>query len=225
MLFAWILATASAPIYFIEVFCMIGGVLMPMLLSPFLLGESIGPVQWVGAVLLVFAAFFLSKRGGGRITLKTVLLATMAGLGNMGSTLTMKLFNIHSIGTVADFQLYTYVVCSVTLALVLLFFAIYEHYAIKKGSMKPDQKASPIRGKVLIFIGIAIVMMYAAQYLSTLSAKGVPAAVFYPLSYVITMPLVYLVDVLIYKERVTARGIIGIVIVTVSGILINLKLS
>ena len=77
LLFFWILAAVCAPTYFVEVFCMIGGVALPMLLSPIILdGEGVRLVQWIGAALLVFAAFFLSKKGnGGRITPKTILIA------------------------------------------------------------------------------------------------------------------------------------------------------
>jgi drug/metabolite transporter (DMT)-like permease len=66
-------------------------------------------------------------------------------------------------------------------------------------------------------------MMYAAQFLSTYASAYIPAAVFYPLSYVISMPLIYICDVVVYKEKVTVRGIIGILLVTLAGVLINLK--
>ena len=145
----------------------------------------------------------------------------MAGLGNMGSVMTQKLYNSLSIGTAADFQLYTYLVCVVILALMLFIMSFVEKKKLPANTDAPS--VGTLRGKVLVFIGIAILMMYVSQYLSTVSAGYIPSSVFYPLSYIISMPLIFLADVIIYKERITLRSIVGILLVIASGILVNLK--
>lgn len=225
LLFFWILAATSAPLYFVELFCMIGGVVLPLLISTALTGETVGVLGWVGSALLLAAAFLLSKRGGGRINVKTILIAVMAGLGNMGSVMTQKLYNTYSGGTVADFQLATYAVCAAALALLLLAFYVHSRVSARAPSDAGETvNGGALRGRVLLFISVAIVMMYVSQFLSTYASASIPSAIFYPLSYVISMPLVYLCDVVIYKEKVTARGIVGIILVTLAGVLINLKL-
>ena len=224
LLFFWILAATSAPLYFVELFCMIGGVVLPLLISTALTGETVGVLGWVGSAILLVAAFLLSKRGGGRINVKTFLIAIMAGLGNMGSVMTQKLYNTYSGGTVADFQLATYAVSAAVLALLLLAFCVHSrHTARKTADTVETVKSGALRGRVLLFISVAIVMMYISQFLSTYASASIPSAVFYPLSYVISMPLIYFCDVVIYKERVTLRGALGIILVTLAGVLINLK--
>jgi drug/metabolite transporter (DMT)-like permease len=156
---------------------------------------------------------------------KSFIIAIMAGLGNMGSVMTQKLYNTYSGGTVADFQLATYAVSAAVLALLLLAFYVRSRATARVSSDAAETvNGSALRGKVLLFVTIAIVMMYISQFLSTYASASIPSAVFYPLSYVISMPLIYFCDVVIYKERVTARGIVGIILVTLAGVLINLKL-
>ena len=120
LLFFWILAATGSPLYFVELFCMIGGVVLPLFISSISLGQTVSVFGWIGSALLIVAALLLSKRGGGKIGVKTLVIAIMAGLGNMGSVMTQKLYNSCSGGTVADFQLATYAVCALTLAVLLL---------------------------------------------------------------------------------------------------------
>ncbi len=223
LLFFWILAATNAPLYFVELFCMIGGVVLPLFISSFIAETPIGALAWAGSAILLVAALLLSKRGGGKITAKTLIIAVMAGLGNMGSVMTQKLYNSYSGGSVADFQLATYAVSATLLALLLLVMTLVSK---KKSASVADGDAetSPIRGKVIVLISLAIIMTYTSQFLSTVASADIPEAVFYPLAYVISMPLIYFCDVFVYKEKVTFRGIAGILLVTLSGVLINLKL-
>ena len=226
LLFFWILAATSAPLYFVELFCMLGGVVLPLFISSLTSDQAVSVLGWVGSGLLIVAALLLSKRSGGKINVKTFVIAIMAGLGNMGSVMTQKLYNSYFCGTIADFQLATYSVCALTLAILLLILTALSRRVAMLGNGEDTgyTKTAPIRGKVLIFIIIATVMTYSSQFLSTAASAGIPAAIFYPLAYVISMPLVYLCDVIVYKEKVTLRGIIGIILVTLSGVLINIKL-
>jgi drug/metabolite transporter (DMT)-like permease len=220
LLFAWLLSAERAPMCLIEAFCMLGGVVFPLLLSPILIkGETISAFEWIGTALLFAAMFCLSRKGGGtRITAAALVFMTLAGIGNMGSVMTQKLYSSLSVGSIADFQLLTYGACAVTLAITLGILSIIDK---KSGNDATRAKFSP---KIILFITVAVVMMYASQFLSTLASGRLSSAVFYPLSYVISMPLVFLIDVLVYKEKVTVQSIIGILLVTCSGVLINLKI-
>lgn len=218
MLWSWILAATSAPMITVEVFCMIGGVVIPLIISPMVLdATSVSVIQWIGSLLLFGAMFCLSKRGGGekKITPKSILLMCIAGLGNAGSVLSQKFFKEFNGGTNADFQLGTFMFTIVVLATILL---------IMRLVIKPDgsENAPKISPRVMIFIAIAFTMTYLAQFLSTEASGKIDAAVLYPLSYVISMPLVFLVDVIFFKEKITVNNIIGIILVTASGVLINL---
>jgi drug/metabolite transporter (DMT)-like permease len=139
----------------------------------------------------------------------------IAGLANAGSVLSQKFFKEFNGGTNADFQLGTFMFTIAVLALIFLIM----HLFIREESGKESPKIAP---RVMIFIAIAFTMTYLAQFFSTEASGKIDAAVLYPLSYVISMPLVFLVDVIFFKEKVTVNNLIGIVLVTASGILINL---
>lgn len=218
LLFFWILAAARAPMYLVEVFCMLGGVVFPLILSPLIIkGESVSLIQWIGVALLFLSMLCLTQRGKGKkITPLAILLMCLTGLGNMGAIMTQKLFVTISKGSVADFQLGTYAVCAAVLAIMLPIMKITD----KK--MQNDAPRDKFSAKVLLFIGLAIIMTYSSQILSTFASARLSSGVFYPLAYVISMPLVFLVDVIFYKEKITLGNIIGIILVTASGVLINI---
>lgn len=222
LLFSWILAAACAPMITVEVFCMIGGVVVPLILSPIVLdGEKVTLIQWIGALLLFAAIFCFSKRkGGGKITAKSVILMCVAGISNAGGVITQKFYQEFSkeynCGTVADFQLGTYAITIAVLALVLLAMIL-----IKKESGKESQQ-SKITPLAFLFIVIAFGMTYLSQYTATLAAGKMDSAILFPLAYVISMPMIFIVDVIFFGEKVSLRGIIGLLIVTASGVLINI---
>lgn len=218
MLWSWILAATSAPMITVEVFCMIGGVVIPLIISPIVLdGTSVTIIQWIGSLLLFGAMFCLSKRGGdsGKITPKSILLMCIAGLSNAGSVISQKFFKEFEGGTNADFQLGTFMFTIAVLSFILLMMQLF----IKT---EKTENSSKINARVMVFICIAFIMTYTAQFFSTEASGSISAAVLYPLSYVISMPLVFLVDVIFFREKVTVNNIIGIILVTASGVLINL---
>ena len=217
LLWSWILAAASAPMITVEVFCMIGGVVIPLIISPLILnGESVTLLQWIGSLLLFGAMFCLSKKSASsKITPKSILLMCIAGLSNAGCVISQKFYQSFEGGTVADFQLGTFIFTIAVLALILLLMSAFKRDAADEASPKLSRKA-------LLLITVAFVMTYASQFLATVAAGRIPAAVLYPLAYVISMPLIFFVDVLLFKEKVTLNNVIGIILVTASGILINL---
>lgn len=217
MLWAWLLASACAPMITVEVFCMVGGVVIPLIISPIVIsGTSVTLIQWIGSLLLFVAMFCLSKRGGGKkITPKSILYMCLAGLANAGYVISQKFYMDFSCGTTADFQLGTFLFTIVTLAAMLLFMQIFT---------KPQINEQPARitPKIMFFIALAFTLTYVTQFFTTEASGMMDAAIFYPFSYIIFMPMVFLVDVIIFKEKVTVNNIIGIILVTVSGILVNL---
>lgn len=217
MLWSWILAAENAPIITVEVFCMVGGVVIPLIISPLVLSaESVTLVQWIGSLLLFCAMYCLTKRGnGGKITPKSILYMCIAGLSNTGVVISQKFYSELGDGTVADFQLGTFLFTIAVLAVILFIMQL-----VKKTDN--TEKSPKITARVFVFISIAFVMTYLAQFLSTAAAGRIHASVLYPLTYVISMPLVFLLDVTVFKEKLTARGILGILFVTASGILINM---
>ena len=212
VLFVWILAANKVSLCTVETFCMAGAVIPPLIVSPFIFeGETVSVAQWIGSVLLFGAMYCLSKGGKkSKMSLSAFVLLVVCTIGNSCCALTKKLFTSFSESSTEMFQLYTFVFVFITFVLIFPFVPAH------KASESPK-----FTSKVSFYILIAVIMLYLVEYLSTLSSGYLPSAVYYPLSYVISMPMTFIADVIFFKEKITFNNVIGILLVTLSGILIN----
>lgn len=63
MMFAWLLCSQRISLVFVEAFCMLGSVAIPLFLAPVLYaGETVNARQWVGVACLSAALIFLSLK-------------------------------------------------------------------------------------------------------------------------------------------------------------------
>ena len=228
MMFVWILCTQKIGLVFVETFCMIGAVAIPMLLAPLLYkGERVSLWQWLGAACLLAALIVLSakpkaagpvvekperKRGGPAFAACIALLI----LSNVGVSVTQKLYPAR-VGKeyTPYFNLMTFGVVFLCFAAVLLYGKL-----VKKKSLLPD---SAILGKQLAgFVSIAALMIYVYQYFSTQAAAALPSAVYYPLSRGVGMILTAACDAVIFKQRITKNTMVGVFFIFASILLTNL---
>lgn len=210
-LFVWILAANRVSLCTVETFSMAGGVVLPLIVSPFIFaGESVSIAQWVGSALLFVAMFCLSKNNKKtKMSFTSLILLIICSLGNFGSVFTKKLFTTFSDGSTEVYQLYTFIFVFATLGIMFLFMP-----------KSKDSTAPKFTPKASLYILVAVVMLYLYEYFATISSAYL-SAIFYPLLYVISMPLTFLADVIIFKEKVTVNNVIGIILITLSGVLIN----
>lgn len=73
-----------------------------------------------------------------------------------------------------------------------------------------------------VYIIVAAVCIYVFQYFSALAANILPSAVFYPLSQGAQMILSAISDAAIFKRKLTAFTIIGLIITVIGVIIINI---
>ena len=220
LLFAWVLCAERCALCTVEIFCMIGGVVLPMILAPLMFsGESVSIYQWIGALMLIPAAycFFPKNKGNASFSLSAIPLLLLSGLSNAGCVISQKLFTAYGEGTVADFNLITFVVCTLTLAILFVIIKIF-----KKELPPAHESKSNSLMYLSVYIFVAIVMLYASQFLNTLASGKLSPAIFYPLSYAISMPMTLLTDIVIFKEKIRTPYFIGISLVIGAIILINL---
>ena len=225
LLCTWILAAERTSLCVVELFSMLGAVALPLLLAPLLYeGERVSALQWCGVALLFISVFFFTtstpKEKSEEKTPKqktTYLLLILCSLANAGAVISQKLFMTYAKGNVANFQLWTFAVVA------FLFGCIFLTFSAKKNHKK-NREAETMRFsvKVWIGIGVATVMLYASQFFSTKASAAFPSAIFYPLSYAVSMPLTFLSDVFIFHEKVTFRKLLALLFIACSILLIHL---
>ena len=220
LLFSWMLGATLAPMSTVEIFCMIGGIVLPMIFSPIMIeSEAVSAIEWVGALLLFPAAVCFrsqkSEAGGAKISALPYLI--LAGLSNAGCVFSQKLYAAKSGGGTAEFNLVTFGICSLTLAVCFLV------WWLVKGRGATEEGGKPLlRGKTVIYLTIAVIMLYLANYFSLLASYNLPSSLLFPLSYAIGMPMTVACDAIFFKEKIRVTTVIGAVLVILSVILVSL---
>lgn len=225
MMFVWILCAQRIGLVFVETFCMIGAVAIPMLLALLLYeGERVSLGQWLGAACLLAAVAVLSAKPktagpggpekGGRFALTVSIILLI--LSNVGVSVTQKLYPAR-VGKeyTPYFNLMTFGVVFLCFAAVLL--------AGKLGKKKPLLPEGGVSGKKLgALVSVAAVMIYANQYFATQAAAALPSAVYYPLSRGVGMILTAVCDAVIFRQKLTRSTGIGVALLCASILLTNL---
>ena len=203
---------------------MIGSVVVPLILAPFLYkGEHVLWHQWICTGILVVSTFFFFPKSDKKKTMdwKAVLLLLGCAVGSAGTVITQKLFITYSDSKISAFNLVTFLVVSVGFSLI--FAATYIKSKMQPNSGENTELTSKrFSAKIWILIGVATVMLYANQFLSTQASKYFSSGVFYPLLYAIGWPLTFIADICIFKEKVTAKKLIGLTLTITASILISL---
>ena len=242
MMFAWVLCAERMGLVFVEAFCMVGSVAIPLFLAPLLFGgETVSIPQWAGVLCLLIALYFLfakkkekapadgaEESDAARGTADAVdarkknlwiagLYILLLILSNAGMSITQKLYPLR-IGKeyTAFFNLMTFAVVFLCFAAVLIF-----EKAVHGKSILPENASSG--KKLAVLISIAAVMIYIYSYFATLAAGELPSAVYYPLTRGVGMLLTVLCDTLIFKQKLTKNIFIGLIFIFASILLTNLS--
>lgn len=215
-LICWVLAVQEASVCLVEVSGMVGSVVLPMCLAPLIFkGETVSLFGWIGALLLFAAVFLFSpigvkkKESSGQqgIKSKAPLYLILQSAGGSASVIFQKLYAAAD-GEATYFNLISFIVTLLFLLLVSVFFKVKE-----KNNTDKENAFGSFDKRVIALIIVASVCLYGCQYFMTLASAGLIAGILYPLSPALNMTFSYLCDTVLYKEKVTARNLAGMVIV------------
>lgn len=228
-LFTWILATRAVSLTLLEITCMIGSMLVPMALAPHLFGgEQVALHQWLGGVLvLIGAVLFIQKDTDGvrdgtpfykaMITVSCALSVTAATLGK-------KLYSVHieakGLGSAEYFTFMSFVV---VVAFFAILFAVFyqKERRMLRSTGAADARVELPYGRVWHLVLLAALSLYACELL-TVYANRLPAAVYLPLSKGLNIGCTFLLDVLVFKDKVNARKLIALATVMLAVVIVNL---
>lgn len=227
----WILASQMVSVSLIEVFSMLGSVILPLMLAPVLYnGDSASPIQWAGAAVLVIAALLLAddeKRTKTEHPL-FVKIATVffQVIGVSGAAVTQKLYTFHVCdkgeGSIEYFNFATFVVVCLLFVAIFLVKHVRAMLIIKRGNtdITPPFRNFPLR-RVWIYIVFAAVGLYVSQHFATL-ASTLPSAILFPVSYGMSILVCFVLDTAFFGKRLTLKRIIAFFTVLLAILLVNL---
>jgi drug/metabolite transporter (DMT)-like permease len=216
---SWLLAIRTGAFMMVDVFLLMG-VLIPLVVCAIFFDEPIIPIQWIGIAVLIVAGYVMCSYNAklkGKMTLKAFLMLLLCAASYGCTDLSQKLFvNLSPVSDNSVFQFYTYIFAALTLVICSLVFRSHEK--------KTNELRSPIAvvKPIAIYVGVMAICLYANSYFKTAAATYLDAAQIYPLSQGGALVLAMIMAAIFFKEKITLRSIIGVVLCAVALLMINL---
>ena len=210
---SWIFCVRWGAYVMIDVFLMLGGGLTIALCKLFF-NETVSINQLIGFAMLVIASYVLcsySSNIKNGFSFSSFLLLVLCGIFNGLTDFSQKWF-IYSqpTGDVGVFNFYTYLFASVVLLIC---------YAIANKTEKASNDGKSL--KIFLVICIMAICLFAYSYFKTMAAKYVSSAILYPLTSGVAIVLSAIMAATFFKEKVTLKCVVGIIIALVAIIIIN----
>lgn len=216
---SWLLAIRTGAFMMVDVFLLMG-VLIPLVVCAIFFDEPIIPIQWIGIAVLIIAGYVMCSYNAklkGKMTLKAFLMLLLCAASYGCTDLSQKLFvNLSPVSDNSVFQFYTYIFAALTLVICSLVFRSHEK--------KTNELRSPIAvvKPIAIYVGVMAICLYANSYFKTAAATYLDAAQIYPLSQGGALVLAMIMAAIFFKEKITIRSIIGVLLCAVALLMINL---
>ena len=213
---SWLLAVKKGAYMLVEVFLMLG-VLIPMVLGKLLFGETIRLNQWIGMGILVAATLVMCSYNNSqkqKLTAAALLLLVLCGVGNGLADFSQKLFVRTLQETPASvFNFYTYIFSGIVMIAAFCLLG-------KRGGS--GQPLGQTMKKIVGYIAVMALCLFANSYFKTLAATKLDSAQLYPLNQGAALILSMGMSALFFKEKVTPKGILGIVLAFVGLLVMNI---
>lgn len=190
-------------------------ILIPNTFSIFMFRESMSIPQWIGSLALIFAAYLLlgcSKEAYKTFSLKSVLFLIGIFVFEGLTMLSSKAFAAYA--PTADAAVYTSFAFGTSFILTGIMGAL---------QMRKERKAlADVMNKKLFICGLVLsAMLFVIMYMSTIAAGLVPAVILYSVVSGGSLIVSLLTAAFFFKEPVSKKNIIGLVIAVIALIVIN----
>lgn len=212
---SWLLAVRKSAYMMLDVFLMLG-TLLPIITGYIMYSEPIGIRQIVGFALLVMAVLTMYSYNNTvkeKLSIGYVFLLIGCGLVSGIVNTSQKVF-VHTFPETPTsiFNLYTYVFASIVLLLFFVFTPGKEYIKFNNdGSKRP-----------YVFICIMAVALSLHSYFSTMAAAYLDSVQLYPLSQGAALIISTLMASIFFREKLTAKAVVGIVCSFIALLIINL---
>lgn len=214
----WLLAIRKSAYMLMDVF-LLAGTLIPMLLSSTFFHESIKLHQWGGFLLLLIAVIIMCSYSSSikeKFSFSAIILLILTGIMCGITSFSQKLFvNLCGETPASVFNLYTYIFSAVTL---IIFYFIFSKMGENKDS---GISFCSIPKKMFIYIFIMAVCLFGNSFFNTKAAYYLDSAEMYPFEQGSSLVLSSLMSAIFFKEKLTLKAIIGIIITFIALLIIN----
>ena len=215
---SWLVSVNNSAYMLVEVFVM-GGVFIPVIFCRIFYGEPISTMQVIAGLMLVLAVYFMCSCGekiNGEITVNKLFILIICAISSGMTDFFQKVYvkeqeNLN----VVLFNVYTYLFATIILLAVCVVFKLKEKEKYRLKS--PNIVIKPIFYYIFIMAGC----LFLNSYFKTLSSKYLDAVLIYPLNQGLAVVSSFIMSATVFKEKINAKGIAGIIIALTAVIIIN----
>ena len=197
----------------------LGGLVISVVISYFWFGEDIKVHQMIGLAIFFVSAYLLSSKdgkSGGKISAKTFVMLFINFLANGLVMVVQKYFALKVQGANTPlFSFLTFTLCGLFMAICFLFTVCKN-----KATEIPQEERKPVLNKKLVICGVLLALaLFLINIIITEMGKTVPSIIIFPVSSAISIIIATLVGYFIFKEKLSVKKIIGL-LVGISSIII-----
>ena len=212
---SWLYAYKTEAYVFLNIFTMLGSVITAFLGCAFF-GDELSTTRIIGFVFLFVAVYVMSlynKNLKGKMTKRAVITLALGCAGVALADFMQKVFVKNSLGAPCTFTFYTYFLMIIPQLLVLSLFKV------KKTQVASTNICDKRHVSIYLIISIAL---YVNVIMKTMAVGTIPSTQLYPTLQGANLIASAVCASIFFKEKMTARSIVGICIALVASILMNL---
>lgn len=210
---SWLISVRKSAYMMLDVFLMTG-TLIPIIGGSIFYSETVKYTQCIGIGLLLISAALMCSYNNSvklKITLPGFLLLLLCGIANGFTDFSQKIFVKTLPETPASvFNFYTYAFAFLSLGIV--------YFLMKKPNTESSEK-TPF--SVYAYIIIMAICLFMCSFFKTLAAQYLDSALLYPLNQGSALILSTLMSAILFREKITAKAVLGIIIAFSGLIFIN----
>ena len=210
----WLVEVRKSAYMLVDIFLMMG-VVLTLVLSKIFFSEAIKLTQWLGVAVLAVAVLIMCSYNNtikAKLTLSSLITLIACGVSFGVTDFSQKLFvKVLPGASAAVFNFYTYIFSGITLILVYAF-------SRKVKNMEKAKFPKEIVGYILIMA----VCLFLNSFFKTLAANHLDAVLLYPLNQGASLILSSVMCAIVFKEKITLKAAVGIVIAFLGLVIINL---
>ena len=212
----WVISVKKGAYMMLVVFLRLG-VLVPILAGKIFFEESIKVTQWIGIGILFIAVYIMCSYNNSikeKITITSLVLLIICGVANGLTDFSQKLFmKMEGNTPISVFNFYTYIFSALTL---FAFYNVFRKMEQKDG----EEKGSGIK-KIFGYVLVMSICLFANSYFKTKAAGYLDSVQLYPLSQGASLIISTGMSALLFRERLTLKCVIGVLISFVGLIVLN----
>ncbi|MBR5472551.1 MAG: EamA family transporter [Clostridia bacterium] len=224
-LLSWLFAVRGGAYLFVDVCLTAGGILIPCFSGALFFGGTIKPTQYIGIVIMMAAVFVMCGYNNSitkkKLSITDILLLLCVALSNGLMGFCQKFFTYYTdeanvVCNKSYFGLLTFI-----FAAIIFIIAIPIVCKKTKINIKQSFNKFPFK-RLWVYIIFIAIFLYLDTYLGTLTNEYITNTVLiYPLKFGSNLILSAIMAAVMFKEKINMRSIFGMILITISIVLIN----